>query len=191
MIMSTSDRRWLWLACIVITAIIQGCAYTVSIPDNSPLWGGYKLDQKYIIQRDIFLMEDNSLGYFLIPERNFKRRLGRHKLAPNSTKEYKNNPHQASIIKLKSGPIKLNVVGVVTKGTTIKAIELVKRKGRSMFYGNFETLTVYGKILTGPYAGERVNIRDISIYYRKPGNRRILYKPERAIIVPVNESENI
>ena len=87
-----------------------------------------------------------------------------------------------------NGPRKINVIGIVAKGTKIKAIKLVKQTGWMIGFGSSEKLAVYGEILSGPYADKIVNMRDISIYYRKPWIKLYVNKPEKGIIAPVNES---
>lgn len=152
--------------------------------------GEYEMDNKYIIERDIFLIRQQySLrNYYLIPEENYNvRGLGRHYSAPDSIKQYEENPEDASIKKIGSPipDIKLNVVGIVRAGTKIKSIKVTSRKGWTFMYGSFQEITPYGEILTGPYAGKVVDIKDISIYY-KSADGIFLYKPETGVLKALN-----
>jgi len=201
-----------WLITLYLAALISACSVNLSLPEDSPYWGGYKYEQVYIIEKNIFLMKSDYYGEYLIPERNYKgRSIGRYQLAPKSIEEYKkdpvtssiyerkrnqlskskyeellkkyrNDPTKLSAIKRMHGPRKLNVLGIVNAGTKIKAMKITNKKSWVPGFGESERIFVYGELLTGPFSGRLVDIRDISIYYNNGDVNKYIYKPENGLI---------
>ena len=121
-------------------------------------------------------------------ESSIKRGLGRHNSSPNTIEEYEADPEKAGVKDFTDFKMKLDVVGIVRKGTRLRTIRLDKHKGWSWWFGNVETLTPWAEILDGEYSGKIVNITDISIYYRQSSGKGIfLYRPEEGIIEPSNK----
>lgn len=187
-----------WFVLIVIVVVLLwvlamfGFSFTTDATADKALWGGYNLDEEYVLDRPIFILKTNKLngGHLaLVPEGFFKGCSRRKYAAPNSIKEYRSNPEQGSIKIYNYSKVKINVVGVLEKGEKLKLHKLDKLTGWSLWAGGATTLKPFAKILSGPYQGKIVDIADVSISYRvSKEDGPYLYKPEQGIIRGVSET---
>jgi hypothetical protein len=176
------------LGLVVYIFITGGIHYTSDVSGNEGLWGGYQYQKNYKLLRDVFLKR-SSQGMapwgrlVLVPEASLKGHPGRHESSPESIAVYEANPQAAVVRDLGDFKYKIDVVGIVRRGTRLRTIRLDKHKGFSWFFGYVEDLTPYAEILDGEYAGKVVDITDISIYYRKKrGEGIFMYRPEEGVI---------
>jgi hypothetical protein len=162
------------------------------VSDSPYYWGGYDHTKTYVLENDVFIMKEDHHGLVLVPPGSFTksgRRLGRHYSAPYSIEEFKANPEAAATKSLQNfgqnGSYKINVAGILSKGTKLQLTKLTLKKGFSPFYGFVSSLKPIATILDGPYKNTEVDITDVSIYYRSSREKLSKYTPEQYLIAPV------
>ena len=104
-----------------------------------------------MLLRDVFLQRSSqgmapSGRLVLVPEASLKRGLGRHQSSPDSIAAYEADPESAVVKDLGRSKMKLDVVGIVRKGTLLRTIRLDRHKGWSWWFGNVGTLTPWAEI---------------------------------------------
>ena len=164
---------------------LSGCAfYTVDVSRDDELWGGYSFQEEYIVDKDLFIIIPTlSTKKVLVPESSYHGRLlGRHYMAPNSISEYLKDPVQSSVYRNGGSEYKIDVVGVVKKGTILKTTKLEKRKAWTFYYGNTNDIFPYAEIITGDHTGTTVELTDVSVYRLNPKYDVYVYDPEEGLI---------
>jgi len=198
-VMNIIVKSGLWIVGITVAVVglwvlaMIGVSFTTDVTDSKAFWGGYSLNEDYILDRSVFVIKaDKYTGghLVLVPEESFKRCLGRHYSAPDSIDEYRANPDEATIKKYDNFEMKLDVVGVVEKGEMLKLHKLEKNTGWSLWFGGGTSLKPFAQIMSGPFQGEVVDLTDVSIYYREGNDDGpFLYKPEPGVIRSISETK--
>lgn len=125
----------------------------IEIAPGNPEWGGYVYDAAYDLQVDVFLadMKYNSHGPALAPGPE----LGSRKRdpmwgGPTAVAEYEANPEKWP-----------KMTGVVHSGTRLRTTRMRKEVWSK---NGPEPFVVYAEILDGPFAGEKVEITELSLH---------------------------
>lgn len=130
--------------------------------DKKPeLWGQYKPDRVYELQRDVFLLDvpERTNGLALVP--------GMESSVPPSTfrgptgiADYQANPKNWRW-----------VTGVVTARTRLRA-EVLRGKG-NLRDAEATVHYVRGRLLDGPFRGDIVDLQALSLYAAEADSRRL------------------
>ena len=185
-----TSALWLVLIAVAIVGLwvfaMIGVSFSTDVTDDKKLWGGYNPDNEYFLDRSVFIIkaDKNAGGHLvLVPEESFKRCLGRHWSAPDTIDEYRADPVQASIKQYDGFEKKIDIVGIIEKGTILKPHRLEKTTGWNLWYGGAATITPFAKVIGGPFQGKLVDLTDVSIYYQANGeDGPFIYKPEQGLI---------
>lgn len=176
----------------LIAAWIAWMVVDRDVSDSPYYWGGYDHTKTYVLENDVFILNSVNHGLVLCPPSSFTksgRRLGRLCSAPYSIEAFKADPGAASTKSLQgfglNGSYKINVAGVLSKGTKLQLTKLTLKKGFSLFYGFVTVLKPIATVLDGPYKNTEVDITDVSIYYRSSREKLSKYAPEQYLIAPV------
>lgn len=168
---------------LAFKALIIGFHSTDDATLNADLWGGYEPDSEYVLVDDVFLQRASGgmagKRYVLLAEGSL--RLGiRHESAPETIESYEANPKEAA---REAGIPSRWVIGIVREGTKLRLVQLEHHKGWSAFFGSVATLTPYAEILEGEFAGEKVDLTNISWFFGEKEDFGVhRYKPEEKLI---------
>jgi len=190
--MNIIAKSALWLVGIVAAIVglwffaMIGVSFSTNVTEDKELWGGYNPDNQYVLDRSVFIIKaDKYAGghLVLVPEESFKRCLGRHWSAPDTIDEYRDDPVQASIKQYDGFEMKIDVIGIIERGTILELHKLEKNTEWSLWYGGTTTIKPFAKVKDGTFQGELVDLTDVSIYYRANGqDGPFIYKPEQGVI---------
>ena len=129
--------------------LVAATAHHERVSDAEELWGGYRQQGVYVLTHDVFL--EKQQGWT-----KFKILVAPKELVPVGQMEW---PEIESVSEYESSKHKWpNVIGVVRTGTRLRVVDLWKRWTKTCSW-----LWVSAEILDGPYAGETVDIMDLSI----------------------------
>lgn len=159
-----------------------GCELNSDVSGQTHLWGGYERDKIYRINFDVFLMQNPSLAWFsgeeaLVPPSGVKMPSAGKYTAPYSVHFYRTGKHlpneigrYPSLSKSHDfGPDQFivdwtqsKVLGVVEKGTRLRASSVKMKRQWSPFYGFTSIVSVFGEIIDGEFAGLEANLSGLS-----------------------------
>ena len=147
--------RSLYVAIAVINA--SGCSVARNVTTEHELWGGYSYGAKYELIRDCFMARviDGPEG-------------GRYAILPPGEVWSPSIIHSAPKTIMAWRESNSNewpyIVGVVSNTTVIMCSRLRICEGWGWYVGAYNIATVYARIQDGEYAGEEVDITDLSVY---------------------------
>jgi hypothetical protein len=186
---SHNHSRYLMLiGCCALCLCLSGCFnISTNVSDNAALWGQYEYKKEYVLMVDVFLINTEE-GLFsrpaLVPAHSFKSERRRANLfsAPYSIQDYESDPQGAVVIDYGSWKRVINVIGIVRAGTVIRCKLLKNNQGYSWYFGSYKNLLFpFAEIMTGNFAGEIVDIRDVSVYC-DVSEGITSYRPDKTIL---------
>ena len=157
------DLLYASIICGIIYAVISFSSYRTqtNITDKNELWGGYNVDNEYMIQTEVLLKYYKKGGYLI--------------LSPKSCKENCQSEQH---------------LGTLKKGTKLHLSRLEHIESFNLFFGHVELVTPFAKIATGEFAGKEVELECISIKYQKSGSETVIYKPDNDLIAAIEQNGN-
>lgn len=174
---------------VAFKVLLLGFHSTSDASNDSRLWGGYQHHKEYVLIKDLFLMKVSggmaqSGRLALVPARSDKKRGGYYD-SPETIIAYEADPKNAAIIDLGDGAsYRIDVVGILRKGTRLRALRLDRHDGWSLWTsGSTTTLTPWAEVLDGEYVGKEVDLTDVSDFTTLPKVDDIfVYEPEKLLI---------
>ncbi len=153
----------LLIVCFILIFFAFGCLKKVEIgfggysiktelSQDDSHWGGYKYNQEYVLQEDVFLQ-----NYALVPQAS-SRFKSPYYIVPKSPESYESSNQQKIFSEY-------NIQGIVRKGTTVITTKLIKDYTCSLFFGCGDTYLIYGRILDGDFAGTPIeDFKGVSVF---------------------------
>ena len=162
---------------------LGGCGFLLSstkdVTKDKRYWGGYVLNEDYIVQRDLFLFETGKQPQLYVPESRIGFTAGVETFAPveilaPSVRAYLDNPAAFPYVS-----------GIVTEGTRLKVV-----KFEWYNLGKSEPLQIYAKPLDGRFKGEPVKLNCGLSLPIDGTDDYYLRKPNPEYLKPAKENES-
>ena len=162
--------------CITTFAVyaIQDAGHWREIRPGNAEWAGYVPGAVYALQEDVFLADFKyySHGPALAPGPDIRpRKRDPEWGGPTTAAEYRANPD--------AWP---EMQALIPAGTRLKTIRLRKKVYAT---GDVESFVLFAEILEGPYAGDEVEITELSLH---TGSGEWPLKPNPSLLKRVEES---
>ena len=135
--------------------------------EDESAWFGYHNKAIYQLQRDVFLIRvDWGLDperLALTPDSSLNQVMGLY-IAPTTIEAYEKDPESSKIRTFRGQRYYIDVAGIVRAGTKIRCDRLLLNTAYNWWFGKQTDYTVYATILNGAFAGNLVDIDDISTF---------------------------
>ena len=153
-------RLVLLLMSCVLMLPLQACGWDSheDVSAQADYWGGYEQGRIYTLHMDLFLHSGDRAPY-LVPTGSVNLESRRFD-TPQSIEAYKNGQGaRGGFLQFVSSS---GIIGVVDKDTRVRVTDVERTDGWNLLFGSASVTSVYGEILDGEFAGQRVDLTAVS-----------------------------